>query len=221
MSGATRNIARFVEFGKKIVCVGRNYSEHAAELGNPVPKKPILFLKPSTAYVSQGQTIQIPPECTSLHHEVELGIVIGKQGSCISEADAMNHVGGYVLALDMTARDFQDEAKTKGQPWSVAKGFDTSCPVGDFIEKEKLGNPGNVNLWLKVNNEMRQNGSTKDMIFSIPYLVSYISRYFSLEAGDLVLTGTPSGVGPVKQGDIIEAGIADISKIKFVVNKRT
>ena len=163
---------------------------------------------------------QIPPDCTSLHHEVELGIVIGKQGSSISEADAMNHVAGYVVALDMTARDFQDEAKQKGQPWSLAKGFDTSCPVGDFIEKDKLGNPRDVNLWLKVNEEVKQNGNTKDMIFSIPYLLSYISRFFSLEPGDLVLTGTPSGVGPVKQGDVIEAGIADIAKIKFTVDKK-
>nr|AFJ91733.1 fumarylacetoacetate hydrolase domain-containing protein [Ostrea edulis] len=185
-------VLRFREFGKKIVAVGRNYKEHAAELGNVVPTKPILFLKPTTSYVIQGQNIKIPPNCKSLHHEVELGVVIGRTGNNITEDRAMEHVGGYVLALDMTARDLQDEAKKKGLPWTLAKGFDTSCPIGDLISTDKLQQPDNVQLWLKVNGQTKQDGNTKDMIFSIPYLISYISKYFTLEEGDVILTGTPS-----------------------------
>ncbi|XP_046565706.1 acylpyruvase FAHD1, mitochondrial-like [Haliotis rubra] len=219
MSNATK-VARFFEFGKKIICVGRNYSEHAAELGNPVPKKPILFLKPTTAYVTAGDAVKIPKGCSSLHHEVELGVVIGEKACDVAEPDAMKYVGGYVLALDMTARDFQDEAKKKGQPWTMAKGFDTSCPVGEFIDKCKIPDPNNIQLWLKVNSDKRQDGNTKDMIFNIPYLISYVSQFFTLEPGDVLLTGTPSGVGPVVEGDVMEAGIGNISTIKFSVEKR-
>ena len=129
----------------------------------------------------------------------------------------MNHIAGYILALDMTARDFQEEAKNKGQPWSLAKGFDTSCPVSDFIEKDRLKDPANSNLWLKVNGDMKQNGTTSDMIFNIPYLISYISRYFRLEEGDVILTGTPEGVGPVGNGDMIEAGLGDLVSFQFKV----
>lgn len=150
---------------------------------------------------------------------MELGIVIGKPGSQITEQDAMNHIAGYVLALDMTARDFQEEAKNKGQPWSIAKGFDTSCPVSGFIDKEKLSTPDNTRLWLKVNNSMKQDGNTSDMVFSIPHLISYISQYFKLEEGDLILTGTPEGVGPVNAGDVIEAGLAELVSMKFSVEK--
>ncbi|KAL4231605.1 Acylpyruvase fahd1 [Mactra antiquata] len=210
-------LTQFRQLGRKIVAVGRNYRAHAAELGNPVPKKPILFLKPTSSYITEGEKIRIPEECSSLHHEVELGIVISKNGCRISEQEAMNYVGGYVLALDMTARDFQDEAKKKGQPWSLAKGFDTSCPVSNFIDKDTLSDPSNVRLWLKVNNAIKQDGSTSDMIFSIPYLISYISKYFKLEEGDVILTGTPEGVGPVSNGDVIEAGLGDIISMKFTV----
>jgi len=163
--------------------------------------------------------LQIPIGCSSLHHEVELGIVIGKSGSQISEQDAMSHIAGYVLALDMTARDFQDEAKKKGQPWSLAKGFDTSCPVSDFIAKDALSKPESIRLWLKVNNEVKQDGNTSDMIFPIPYLISYISKYFTLEEGDVILTGTPEGVGPVTGGDVIEAGLDELVSIKFAVEQ--
>ncbi|KAL3864456.1 hypothetical protein ACJMK2_006139 [Sinanodonta woodiana] len=213
-------MSNFREIGRKIIGVGRNYRAHAAELGNQVPTKPILFLKPTSSYISQGQKIKIPKGCSSLHHEVELGVVIGRHGNDIQESKAMDYVSGYLLALDMTARDFQDEAKNKGQPWSLAKGFDTSCPVSEFIDKSKIRNPEQIGLWLKVNNTMRQNGNTKDMIFSVPYLISYISQYFTLEAGDIILTGTPSGVGPVTAGDVIEAGLADLVSIKFEVEKK-
>ena len=125
----------------------------------------------------------------------------------------------YVVALDMTARDFQDEAKKKGQPWTLAKGFDTSCPISSFIAKDKIVDPHNIELWCSVNGAIRQRGSTKDMIFSVPTLLSYISTYFTLEAGDVILTGTPSGVGPVKAGDVIEGGITNVLSMKFMVEK--
>ena len=146
-------------------------------------------------------------------------MVIGKEGRDIPEESAMGHVGGYALALDMTARDLQSAAKKKGHPWSVAKGFDTFCPVSKFIEKESI-NLDATTLWLKVDGTLRQNGSTRDMIFSVPFLISYISRIFRLETGDLILTGTPEGVGPVKPGQTISAGIEGVVEMSFPVKGR-
>lgn len=194
-------------------------SEHAIELGNAIPEKPLLFLKPTSSYVVEGNAIKVPLGCSSLHHEIELGVVITSKCQRVKSEDVMNHVGGYVLALDMTARDFQDEAKKKGQPWTLAKGFDTSCPVSSFIPKEKMLDPHNVELWCSVNGNVRQRGSTKDMIFNIPTLLSYISNYFTLEPGDVILTGTPSGVGPVQAGDSIEGGITNVLTMRFMVEK--
>ena len=154
--------------------------------------------------------------CTELHYEVELGVVIGKAGKNIAESEAMNHVGGYSLALDMTARNVQSEAKKKGHPWSVAKGFDTFCPVSQLIAKERIMLDDTC-LWLKVDSELKQRGSTKDMVFTVPYLISYISKIFTLEEGDVILTGTPEGVGPVQPGQTITAGIEGILEMKFPV----
>lgn len=159
---------------------------------------------------------QIPERVKDLHYEVELGVVIGTNGRNIPESSAMSYVGGYTLALDMTARDLQSAAKQKGHPWSVAKGYDTFCPISQFIEKEKI-ELSDTKLWLKVDDKLQQDGSTKDMIFSVPYLISYISHIFSLEIGDVILTGTPEGVGPVKPGQIITAGIKDVIEVKFPV----
>lgn len=154
-------LVRFVEFGKKIICVGRNYAAHAKELGNAVPDdKPLIFLKPATAYITQGKHIQLPPDCKELHHEIELGVVIEKPGKNIPQTSALDHVGGYVLCLDMTARDIQNKLKAKGAPWELAKAFDTSCPVGEFIPKDKVPEPENVQLWCKVNGQQRQDGES-------------------------------------------------------------
>jgi len=211
-------LARFTEFGKKIICVGRNYQMHVKEMGHDAPTKPVIFLKPPTAYVTDGGTIKLPPNCKELHHEVELGVVIGRKGNLIKENEALDYIGGYVIALDMTARDLQSEAKKRGEPWSIAKGFDTSCPVGNFIPKESISNPDSLNIWCKVNGQLKQQGNTSDMIFTIPHLISFISQYFTLETGDILLTGTPEGVGPVKTGDNIEIGIGDLSKASFTVS---
>lgn len=153
-----------------------------------------------------------------MHHEVELGVVISKTCKDVSSTDALSHIAGCTVALDMTDRDKQNELKKKGLPWSVAKGFDTSCPVGGFTPLSAITKDLQaLNIWLKVNDEMRQNGNTRDMLFPVADLVSHISSIFTLEPGDLILTGTPSGVGPVKSGDVITAGIDGCADIEFSV----
>merc|ERR1712223_1609701 len=219
MASSSR-IAQFAQFGRKIVCVGRNYAEHIAELGNTAPSKPMLFMKPPSTYIKNGTAIEIPIGCKEVHHEIELGIVIGSSCSRVPADKIMDHVGGYVLALDMTARDFQNNLKAKGHPWELAKCFDTSCPVSDFISKDVISDPHNVELVCKVNGELRQNDNTSKMITRIPDLISYISQYFTLEEGDVILTGTPAGVGPVKDGDVIEGEIPGIVHFKFPVIQR-
>ncbi|KAL4643002.1 hypothetical protein ACB092_02G060800 [Castanea dentata] len=206
--------------GTKIVAVGRNYVAHAKELGNAVPKEPVLFLKPTSSYLGVGGTIEIPHPLESLHHEVELAVVIGKKARDVPEASAMDYVAGYALALDMTAREIQASAKSAGLPWTVAKGQDTFTPIGSVLPKESVPDPDNLELWLKVDGEMRQKGSTKDMIFKIPFLISHISSIMTLLEGDVILTGTPPGVGPVKAGQKITAGITDLVEVYFSVGKR-
>lgn len=208
---------------RKIVAVGRNYAKHAAELNNPVPSKPILFLKPASSFLLRGQgNIEIPSGCTNLHHEVELGVVIGRDGRDISRDQAMEYVQGYFLALDMTARELQSDAKKKGLPWSVCKGYDTFTPVSDFIPKSEIKDPHDLTLWCKVDDVVRQEGKTSDMIFDIPGLISYISTIFTLNEGDTIITGTPEGVGPVHHGSTISAGISglSLSEISFKVANR-
>ncbi|CAM9395980.1 oxaloacetate tautomerase FAHD1, mitochondrial [Lampetra fluviatilis] len=221
MSVTAAAALRFWERGRKAVCVGRNYAEHARELGNPLPQEPVLFLKPPTAFVrEQGPPLRAPWFCSSLHHEVELGVVVGRAGSCISQAAAMEHVAGYALCLDMTARDAQEACKSKGLPWTLAKAFDGSCPVSDFIPKERIPDPHDLNIWLEVNGERRQDGHTSNMIFSIPFLINYISSFMTLQEGDLILTGTPSGVAAVQEGDELVAGISGVVTMRFRVAAR-
>ncbi|MBN3312139.1 FAHD1 Acylpyruvase, partial [Atractosteus spatula] len=216
---SARNLNRFWEWGRKIICVGRNYADHAKELKNAIPSEPVLFLKPPSAYVKEGSPILLPVYSTNLHHEVELGVVIGRGGTAIPQDAAMEHVAGYALCLDMTARDVQEECKSKGLPWTLAKAFNTSCPVSEFIPRDRLPDPGNVRLWLKVNDQLRQEGSTSQMIFSIPFLISYISEVITLEEGDLILTGTPRGVSSVQEHDEVQAGIEGIVSMTFRVDR--
>lgn len=214
----SRNLSCFWEWGRKIVCVGRNYAEHARELENPVStSEPLLFLKPPSAYLREGSPLRLPHYSSNVQHEVELGVVVAKGGSHIPQGDAMDHVGGYALCLDMTARDVQDECKKKGHPWTLAKAFDCSCPVSDFIPKGRVPDPQRLTLWLKVNGQLRQRGSTSQMIFPVPFLVHYISRIIRLEEGDLILTGTPAGVSAVQEHDELQAGIDDLITMKFTV----
>lgn len=212
---------QLVKSGRKIVCVGRNYAKHAKELGNAIPVEPLIFLKPTSAYLWQSSeaSIKIPEASSSLHHEVELGVVIGSDVKNVKPEDVMECIAGYVLALDMTARDLQEKAKQRGEPWTISKGFDTSCPISDFILLQDIPDHTNVSLWCSVNGTVRQRGTTSDMIFSIETLVSYISSIMTLNPGDVVLTGTPEGVGPVVKGDIIRAGIGDDQLMQFSVLK--
>ncbi|XP_028310127.1 oxaloacetate tautomerase FAHD1, mitochondrial [Gouania willdenowi] len=215
----SRNISRFWEWGRKIICVGRNYADHAKELKNAVPTEPVIFLKPPSSYVTEGSPILIPAYTSDLHHEVELGVVIGKGGTSIPQCEAMDHVAGYALCLDMTARDVQDQCKSQGLPWTLAKAFNTSCPVSAFIPKERVPDPGHVTLWLKVNEHVKQSGCTSQMIFSIPFIISYISDFISLEEGDLILTGTPKGVSAVQEHDELQAGIEGLITMSFRVDR--
>ncbi|CAL4928218.1 unnamed protein product [Urochloa decumbens] len=229
---------RLLAASTKIIGVGRNYVAHAKELGNPVPKEPVLFLKPTSSFLHAGAStapIEIPQPLESLHHEVELAVVISRRGRDVPEASAMDFVGGYALALDMTARDLQSAAKSAGLPWTLAKGqdtftpisavtlakgYDTFTPISALIPKSAVTNPDDLELWLKVDDELRQKGSTNDMLFKIPFLISYISSIMTLMEGDVILTGTPEGVGPVRAGQKIKAGITDLIDVEFDVQMR-
>ncbi|KAJ3866768.1 hypothetical protein EV359DRAFT_71624 [Lentinula novae-zelandiae] len=217
-------ISSFARHGKKIVAIGRNYAEHIKELSNTTPKEPFFFLKPTTTYLPSGGKVEIPNGILC-HHEVELGLVIGKRGRDISQANADSHIAGYALAVDMTARNLQEQVKSKGLPWSAAKGFDTFTPIGSFIPKSDVKDPHDLRLWLKINGAFKQNGTTSDMIFRIPRLIEHISSIMTLEEGDLVLTGTPAGVGPINAGDVIECALSDgegknLAKLNFGVVDR-
>jgi len=188
----------------KIVCVGRNYAEHAKELGNAVPERPLLFFKPPSAMIGSGEAIMLPHESARVEHEAEIGVVIGRRLRHVTVEEAELSIAGFTCVNDVTARDLQ---KTDGQ-WARAKGFDTFCPVGpavvqglDWRTLEVIG---------RVNGEERQRGSTKQMIFDIPHLLSYISGIMTLEPGDLVATGTPAGVGPLVAGDVVEVEITGV-----------
>ncbi|XP_003417825.1 acylpyruvase FAHD1, mitochondrial [Loxodonta africana] len=216
---APRQLCRFWEWGKNIVCVGRNYAEHAKEMRSAVLSEPVLFLKPSSAYAPDGSPILMPAYSRDLQHELELGVVMGRRARAVPQAASMDYVAGYALCLDMTARDVQNECKKQGLPWTLAKGFTASCPVSAFVPKEKISDPHKLRLWLKVNGELRQEGETSSMIFSIPYIISYVSKIITLEEGDIILTGTPKGVGPVKESDEIQAGIDGVVSMRFKVER--
>jgi len=191
----------------KIVCIGRNYREHAKELGNEVPVEPLFFLKPSTSIIADGEAIVLPPQSERVEFEGEIGIVIGSQLRKANEADAAAAIHGVVALNDVTARDLQK----KDSQWTRAKGFDTFCPIGNVsIDYAELGE---LTVVTRVNGEERQRASASQMVFSIPMLLSYVSHVMTLEPGDVVATGTPAGVGPLKDGDIVEIEIEGVSKV--------
>ena len=185
----------------KAVCVGRNYAAHAKELGNVVPDAPILFLKPSTAIVPLSPRFSIPSDRGSCHHETEIAVLIGQTISKIEVKDAAAAIAGYGLALDLTLRDLQNQLKKQGYPWEVAKAFDGACPLSPFMKPEQLGDVYHAEFTLTVNGEPRQHGLTDDMITPVYELIAYISQIFTLEAGDIILTGTPEGVAALAVGD--------------------
>jgi len=189
----------------KLLCIGRNYAEHADEMGSDVPDQPMVFLKPASAVIRSGDAIQLPSQSQDIHHEVELVAAVGKEGHSIPEEEALDHVAGYAVGLDITARDIQGEAKENRHPWSVAKGFDTFAPLGPLAPPEAVGDPQDLTLRLDVNGKTRQEAHTRHMIFPVAELVHYCSQIFTLAPGDLLYTGTPSGVGPIVDGDELEA----------------
>ncbi|MGA1819514.1 MAG: fumarylacetoacetate hydrolase family protein [Thermoplasmatota archaeon] len=201
----------------KIVCLLRSYAAHAEELGNEVPGRPQFFLKPPSAMISNGSSIVIPPGVERLHHEVELSLVISKRGRNISREEAMDHIGLFLPMLDITARDLQDQARSKGLPWAEAKGFDTFAPVGPQAVKASEFEWKGKRIWLEVNGERRQDSSTEMLLFSVERIVSDISAVMTLEPGDIIMTGTPEGVGPLVSGDRIRAGIEGILPMEFDV----
>jgi len=192
----------------KIVCVGRNYVEHAKELGNEVPKVPLIFLKPPSSIISNGETILLPPQSAQVEHEAELVVVIGKRGRHVTAENAKKIILGYTIGNDVTARDLQ---KSDGQ-WTRAKGFDTFCPFGPWIDTEF--DPSDAVVTCRVNGQMRQMASTRDMVFNVGVLIAFITSIMTLEPGDLIFTGTPAGVGELKDGDEVSVEIEGLGIIK-------
>ncbi|QPC73881.1 hypothetical protein HYE68_004633 [Fusarium pseudograminearum] len=194
----------------KVICIGRNFAEHIAELNSAKPKQPFFFLKPTSSIVLPGEGAVLRPKGIEMHYEVELALVIGKLTKDLQVSDvqgAMDAVKAYAVAIDFTARNAQNEAKKKGLPWSIAKGFDTFLPMSNIIPKTAIQDPHNVELFLQLNGETKQQGSTNLMIYQIPRILSDISKVMTLHPGDIVLTGTPAGVGPAAPGDVVRAGL--------------
>lgn len=204
----------------KIIGIGRNYAKHIKEMNSSRTQEPVVFVKPNSSLCDITKPISIPAGAGEVHHELELAVCIGKAASNINESAAQNYIQGYGLALDLTLRDKQFAAKKAGLPWALSKGFDNACPVSMFYASDRFADINSVQLRLCVNGVERQNGNTSQMLFKIPELVAYISTYFTLEPGDLILTGTPSGVGPLVDGDQLELFLDDyISAQTSIIQK--
>ena len=208
--------SKFYHVGK-IIGLGRNYLDHIRELGNKVPERAVIFCKPASSLLEDGGMIEIPGYSNDCHHELELALLVGKNGKNIQEKSALEYLAGYAVALDLTLRDTQSELKSAGLPWEIAKGFDTSCPLSDFIAADKVGNPNNLELCLKVNSKIRQQGNTAQMIRSVEQIIAELSTFYTLEAGDIILTGTPAGVSRIKTGDQLEGTIEGVGSLQVSV----
>jgi len=194
---------------RTIAAFARNYVAHARELQNELPKEPFFFLKPVGSIVrhdAERKVIEIPTSAGEVHHEVELAVILGKKSSRVKKADAMNHIAAYALAIDVTGRTLQDKVKSKGHPWTKAKGYDTWCPMSQLVDAKHISDPMDLEIWLKINGEDRQRDRTSLMIFPIPDLIENLTDVMTLEEGDIILTGTPAGVGPMKPEDEIKFG---------------
>ena len=202
---------------RRVYCVGRNYAEHIREMGNDAREPPFFFAKPADAVVINGGSIAYPPQTKDLQHEIELVVAIGKDGANIGAHKALDHVYGYAAGLDMTRRDLQAEAKKAGRPWSMAKGFDQSAPIGTIAPASSIGHPTNGAIMLSVNGAERQRGDLGDQIWSVSETIAYLSRLVTLRAGDLIMTGTPAGVSPVRRRDVLEGTIAGVGTVSTVI----
>lgn len=202
----------------RIFAIGRNYVEHIKELNNERPDEPVIFTKPDTALLRNNMPFYYPDFSTDIHHEVELVLRIGKEGKNIQEKFASKYFDSIGIGIDFTARDLQQKAKEKGLPWDIAKGFNGSAPVSDkFLPVSEFSNLGNINFSLKINGELKQHGNTSLMLFGFEYIVSYLSKFFTLKTGDLIFTGTPKGVGPVRVGDTLAAYIENEKLLEFEI----
>jgi len=198
----------------RIYCVGKNYAEHTREMGgDPAKDTPCFFSKPPDSVVPDSTVIPFPGSTENLHYEVELVVAIGKEAQNISPEDALDVVYGYAVGIDLTRRDLQNEAKAAGRPWEIAKGFDFSAPISAIHQVSEIGHPKSASIKLSVNGELRQDGNIDDMVWNVAEIISELSNYFKLQAGDLIFTGTPSGVGKLSEGDKIEARIEGIDKL--------
>ena len=191
----------------KIICIGRNYSDHIKELSNEKPKEPVVFIKPDSSIIAKNQNFIIPAFSDEIHHEVELVVKINKVGKYIDKSFSNKYYSQIGLGIDFTARDIQNKLKEKGYPWEKSKAFDNSCMVGDFINVEEIENISDINFELKKNSSIVQSGNSSNMLWKIDEIISYVSQYFTLKIGDLIFTGTPSGVSKVTSGDFLEGFI--------------
>ncbi len=202
----------------RIYCVGRNYADHAREMGHdPDREPPFFFSKPADAIVVEGGDVPYPPKTSDLHHEIELVVVLGRGGADIPAAQALDHVYGYAVGIDLTRRDIQGEAKKAGRPWDLGKGFDASAPCSAVQPASAIGHPAAGAIWLKVNGETRQSGDLAQQIWNVPETISYLSGFITLKPGDLIFTGTPAGVGAVVAGDQLEGHIDAVGEIAITL----
>lgn len=203
----------------KVVCVGRNYAAHAKELNNPVPTMPLLFMKPATALRPLAEPIYLPAYTNDCQYEIEVAVLIAKQLTNATSSEAAQSIAGYGLALDLTLRDIQQQLKQQGQPWERAKAFDGSCPISPFVKPELIKDPQQLEFNLQVNNVVKQQGNTHDMLWPITVLISHISQYFTLLPGDVVLTGTPTGVGALHPGDNLALSLNKRYRFKTTIQR--
>jgi fumarylpyruvate hydrolase len=202
---------------RRVFCVGRNYAAHAREMGgDPDREAPFFFCKPADAVVTGGE-VSYPPATANLHHEMELVVAIGRGGADVPVSEALDLVFGYAAGIDLTRRDLQDEAKATRRPWDMSKGFDQSGPVGEIAPVAKVGHPAAGRIFLKINGEVRQDGDLADQIWAVPEVIAALSRLVRLQAGDLIFTGTPDGVGPLEKGDLAEGHIAGVGQLRVKI----
>ena len=204
----------------KVLCVARNYADHAKEMGTAIPKEPVFFLKPSSALLPGGGTILLPPESQRVEVETELAVILGANGQNVRATDAMELVAGYAVFYDITARDLQASARKEGSPWTAAKGFDTFAPISKAVPASRIPDPHSLSIRLRVNGIIRQDSNTSQMVFRIPELIEAASRIMSLEPGDILATGTPAGVWPIVSGDELLADIDRVGTLRCKVAPR-
>ncbi|MFQ5684156.1 MAG: fumarylacetoacetate hydrolase family protein [Candidatus Binatia bacterium] len=201
----------------KIICIGRNYVDHIEELNNERPSAPMFFIKPATALTPIEKPIRIPSYSKKARHELELALIMKKTLFHCKEKEVLPAIDGYAVAIDVTLQDVQERCKEKGHPWEIAKGFDGACPISEFVPAADVPDPQDLMVTMRVNGKLRHNDSTKLMIWQIPAIVAAASQYFTIEPGDIVLTGTPAGVGPLEAGDDLEMEIAHVGRYKSSV----